>query len=344
MLNLSLSLKRELMFKDNSETGLVDRQKLGLYLKPIFIAQLSLVDSLEHNAYAFNNGVFELVLEEDEIILPEFIREYALNIGSEIFINTEDDKLLKESISKELTVMARSLSIGDPLRNSVKQANLLTFQMNSLYDDPLNNALLSSQFQGGQSLSSLLTNTTGLDKRLYHRLGQIDHHYVLKQPMISSIMLLAFLKEIKAFSPRENENLFLTSYFKDIGMSFIPKDTWDQGSLSSFDKENLSKHSESSYEILDGRVPLSKKYLNIIKNHNYLNSKANKSESIDAIIGVETALVNAVDILVAMINERPYRSNYTVFKALDFLKILISDDYPQEYRALVKFVLKFLKQ
>lgn len=340
------------MFKNNDELSIAQRQRLALKLRPIFIARLSLVDSLENKAYAYHDNIFKLVLDEDEIILSDFIREYASTIGPEIFVSNKDYDILKDVTAEELTKMTRALSIGDVSKNSLRQSNLLTFQMDSLYFNPFDNTLLNSQFQGAQNLSSVIQSTSDLDKELYANFDKLDHHYVLKQPMVSSIMLISFLKEIKVFSERENENLFLTSYFKDIGMSFVSRDAWNSSKLNDFSVGSLSNHSDSSFKILDGRIGLSKKYLNIIKNHNHLNQKINAKQAskgsdkdIDnTIYGIETVLVNAIDIFVAMINTRPYRSSYTPYKALEFLRILIADDYPQEYRALVKFSIKFLQK
>lgn len=332
------------MFKEDIEISLLQRQKLPLYLKPLNIAKLTLIDSLEHNAYAYKDGIFNLVLEEDEIIDSEFIKNFALTIGNEIFINEKDYYQLQETLSEELMKMTRSLSIGDPLKNSYRQANLLTFQMDNLYADPFDSALLLNQFQGAKNLTGLLLNNAAIVKDLYHKIDLVDHHFVLKQPLVASILLVAFLKDIKAFSPRENENLFLTSYFKDIGMSFVSKQTWDEINLSEFEKESLCNHTINSVNILEGRIPLSKKYLNMIENHNLLNNKTDRDARELMAIGIETTLINAVDVFVAMINDRPYRSKYTVYKALEFLKILISDEYPQEYKALVRFLLKFMKK
>lgn len=337
------------MFKDDDELSISQRQKLALKLIPIFIARLSLVDSLEDKAYAYHDDIFKVVLDEDEIIFSDFIREYASTVGPKIFISNRDHEILKKVTSEELTKMTRALSIGDISKNSLRQSNLLTFQMDSLYSDPFDNVLLNNQLQGVQNLSNLIQNTENLDKNLYKSFDKLDHHYILKQPMVSSIMLISFLKEIKIFSDRENENLFLASYFKDIGMSFVSRETWDSSNLNEFDNDSLSKHSENSFKILDGRIGLSKKYLNIIKNHNHLNHKINKQKNSsaqsmnDTIYGIETVLVNAIDVFVAMINTRPYRTGYSPYKALEFLKILIADDYPQEYKALVKFTIKFLQ-
>ena len=78
-------------------------------------------------------------------------------------------------------------------------------------------------------------------------------------------MLLSFLQSLNLFSHKEIENLFITSYFKDIGMSFIPREKFELAHLSDFDKELFASHAENSMLILEGRVPLSNTQLNLIK-------------------------------------------------------------------------------
>ncbi|MCT4640718.1 MAG: hypothetical protein N4A33_00370 [Bacteriovoracaceae bacterium] len=336
------------MIKEDNLTS-TQKHKLALDLKPVFIAQLSIIDSLTHDAYCFVDGHLGLVLEEDELITNDFIKDYASTIGKEIFLHKKDFQLLNESLSEQLTKMTRSLSIGDQVKNSIKQANLLSFQMNNLYNDPFDNEVLTNQFLSSKNLATLLSGSAEVSKSLFKNMKKQNHHYMIGQPMLSSILLLSFLKEAKLFTEQENQNLFLASYFKDIGMCFVGRDKWDESDLTKFDKNNISSHSENSMKILNGRIDLSKKYLNIIKHHDFLNKKAfakiNKIqyESDPEITGIETTIVAVCDIFVAMTSKRPYRDEYSFFKALEFIKLLMADEYPQEYKVFVKFITKFFK-
>ena len=104
-------------------------------------------------------------------------------------------------------------------------------------------------------------------------------------------------------------------------------------------------------EILKGRVPLSTAQLNLIKNHHYLNYKIQAIASGNEVFqdsefltGVESALLSAIDILIAMTSDRPYRKGLSSFQALELLKKVISDDYPQEFKALVFYLKNFMSK
>jgi len=324
------------------------QNRLNLRLKKTFVGQLLLLEILNLPAFAYINGIFEKVLDADEGITNEFISQFAQMHGTNIFIHEEDYKILHHSLREELTKQTRSLSIGDPKKNANKHVNLLSMQMGNLYDDPFNDELLSNQFQNSKNLSALLLNNKDIHKGLYDSLSKSRYHYTLTQPLLSSIVLLSFLQTTKLFNEREIESLFLTSYFKDIGMSFIPREKFELSHLTEFDKKLFADHSENSMKILEGRVQLNKSQLNLIKNHHYLNYKiqslvSNKPipENAEYLTGIESMLVSALDILVAMTQKRPYREEVSPFKALELLKKVISDEYPSEFKALVIFIKNF---
>ena len=329
----------------------LETHRLGLKLKPVFVGHLSIVDALEQNAFSFEEGKFKKALSANEGITPSFIRNYANEISSEIYIHEEDYQELQRFLSEKLLKLTRSLSIGNPAKNGPKHAHLLSLQMANLYQDPFNDALLSSQFQSGQNLSALLMNNKGMHKGLYQSVAKQGHHYTIAQPLLSSILLLSFIQSTGIFSERETQNLFLTSYFKDIGMSFIPREKFEQAHLTEFDKRIFSEHAENSMKILNGRIPLASNYLELIKNHHYLNYKiqclatnSKYAPKEEMITGLESSMLSALDILVAMTTPRPYRQKTSVFQALELLKRVLSDEHPQEFRSLVVFLKHFFSK
>lgn len=324
------------------------QHSLPLKLKPLFVGQLSTIDALRDSAYAYIDDEFQEVLSANETITNDFIREYASNTSKEIFVSYDDFDEINDFIKNELLKITRSLSIGDPLKNSTRHVNFLSLQMSNLYQDPFNDELLSNQFQSSKNLSSLLLKNKGLTKDLYQNLQKQGHHYTIAQPLLSSILLLGFLQSIGLFSEKEIQNMFLTSYFKDIGMSFIPREKFELAHLNDFDKKIFAEHAENSMKILHNRVPLTQNQLEIIKNHHFLNYKIQKlvmkdTQDVknDFIHGVESTFISAIDILVAMTNNRPYRDSVSMFQALELLKKVISDEYPQEFRNLVNFLRQF---
>jgi HD-GYP domain-containing protein (c-di-GMP phosphodiesterase class II) len=310
-----------------------------------------MIDSLTHPAFAYNKAEFQVILKAEEGITNKFISEYAKAHSKNVFVHEEDYEQINFHLKEQLTKLTRSLSIGDVEKNATKQVNLLTMQMANLYKDPYNDELLTNQFQNSKNLGILLSNNKGIHKQIYQNLSKQSYHYTHKQPLLSSIMLLSFIQKLNVFSESEIQGLFLTSYFKDIGMSFIPREKLELGNLGDFDKDLFADHATNSMNLLDGRVPLSQAQLNIIKNHHFLNYKIQSlvsneefTPSEEYLSGIESSMVSAIDILVAMTTERPYRDPMSSFQALELLKKVLADDYPQEFKTLVFFLKNFFQK
>lgn len=328
-----------------------EKSRLPLTLTPVFIGQLLVLDSLKYSAFGMaTNGNLQEVLYPEEMITSQFVSEYAQNFGTEIFIHDYDNLALTQATKEEINKLSRSLSIGNALKNATKHLNYLSMQMDALYRDPLNDSLLNSQYQNSKNLSAMLLNHTPIHKDLFHNLSRSNYHYTIKQPLLSSLLLLSFTQHLGSFSDQEIQNMFLTSYFKDIGMGFIPREKFELAHLSEFDKKLFSEHAESSMKILDQRLPFSSSQLNTIKNHHYLNFKiqsliTGSSQSLheeEMLTGVESALLSGIDIYVAMTQDRPYRKAMSSYQALELLKKVLIDEYPQEFKALVIFLKKFI--
>lgn len=327
----------------------VEKNRLSLKLKPVFIGKLTMIDALENRAYSYQEGQFIEILPPHQGITKDFITHYALNLGKNIFVEQSDFDLIDNKLREHLTLQTRSLSIGDISKNAKKQVNLLTMQMSSLYDNPFNDELLTNQFQNSKNLGNLLYNNKKIQKDVYHNLSKQNYHYAYKQPLLSSIMLLSYFQHLGLFTETEIQNIFLASYFKDIGMSFIPMEKFELAHLSEFDKNLFSEHAENSMKLLEGRVPLSQSQLNIIRNHHFLNTKIQAMASGRAYIpdqeflsGIESVMMSSIDILVAMTHARPYREAKSSFNSLELLKKVLADEYPQEFKSLVFFLKNFL--
>lgn len=336
------------MFTTPKPLDILERSRLSLKLKPVFIVQLTMLDSLVMPAYAYQDGVFKRVLNENEGISIEFISHYAQTVSSEIFLHKEDFNTIHDKLNQEIIKVTRSLSIGDPKIKATKHVNLLSMQMSNLYKDPFNDELLTNQFQSATNFARLMYSNKKIHKHVYHKLIKQSHHYTIAQPLLSSILLASFLQSTGLFSEKEVQTYFLTSYFKDIGMSFIPREKFEQAHLNEFDKKLFSEHAETSMKILENRLPFNKTQLNIIKNHHFLNYKiqslisGNIAPQEDKMLtGIESTLLSSIDIIVAMSCDRPYRDPISVFKALELLKKIIAEEYPQEFKNLVVFLKHF---
>lgn len=320
-------------------TDFISMNKLSLKLKPVFIGQLLVVDSLIEPAYSFENGIFNKVIEASKKIEQSFLSFYGANVSSKIFVSFEDFNRVTDIITDELLKSTRSLSIGDPLRNAMKQTHLLSLQMSNLYNDPYNDEILNSQFRSSKSLGSFLLENKSVHKALYNNITKQGHHYTIAQPLLSSILLLSFMQQLGSFNEKEIQTLFSVSYFRDIGMSLIPSNKYEIKDLSRSDIANFKNHGKYSVDILKNRININLNYLNLIGDHHFLT--ADNKSTVNLVVGVESTIFCIVDMLVAMISKRPYREELSLFEALGYIKELMLDEYPHEYKALVIYLKKF---
>jgi HD-GYP domain-containing protein (c-di-GMP phosphodiesterase class II) len=52
-------------------------------------------------------------------------------------------------------------------------------------------------------------------------------------------------------------------------------------------------------------------------------------------------LVTVMDVISAMISGRPYRKASSLYESLDLIKLLIADQYPQEFKLIVTYFRSF---
>lgn len=338
------------MLGQSSISSYVEHHKLSLKLRPILVGELHLAKKLTKPAYIFRHGLFIPVINEGSVPSRDIINTLIRNSFLEVFVYEEDLSQIKKNLETALIKITRSLSVGDPIENGTKDIKLLSLNLGGLYKNPHNDELLMLQFQSSQNLSKFLMENKRLHPQFFESLQNENFHFTLAQPMLSSLMLLSFLQAIHLFHDKEVENLFLASYLKDIGISMIPDSKYDLKSLSDRDKDMFASHADYSFDLLEGRVPLSKNYLTIVKNHHFLNNKIKElaikrrpAKDQEMIMGIESTLVAVFDIIVAMTSDRPFRKSRSMYQTLEVVKKLMSDDYPQEFRALVVFLKQFYK-
>lgn len=324
----------------------LEQARLGYKLVPVTIRQLLYLSSTPCDFYIQENGLFVELLRKNTYIDNDVIRELIQNNQIHLFIYADDKKELIAVQQENLRQVTRSLSIGDALEKGKKQTNLLAINMGYLYEFPMEDDLLQLQYQSVVNLFRFLFENTSIHEQLYLDFKKYKHHYIFSQPFLSSLFLLGVLKMSHVYSEKELENLFVTSYFKDIGMSAVPIEKYSEKELSEHDKKLLSRHADISVNILQGRLPISPNHLKIIEGHHAFSllsddlSEVKKENSL-VITGTETVMVACMDIISAMISERPYRGATSLFEALEMIKILISDSYPNEFRLIVTYFKNF---
>lgn len=329
----------------------IEQHRLSLKLRPILVGELYLARKLRHPVFIFKNGVFHPVVNEGSVPSKDQIQTLIKNSHREVYVYPEDVSEIKKNLETALIKITRSLSVGDPIENGTRDLKLLSLNLGGLYQNPHSDDLLMLQFQSTQNLSKFLLENKRIQPFLFQNLIKENFHFTLAQPMLSSVLLLSFLQSIHIFHDKEVENLFLASYLKDIGIAMIPGDKHDLKILTTRDQELFANHADFSFDLLEGRIPLSKNYLTMIRHHHFLNDKMkellqknkSKRKEPDIILGIESTLVAVFDILVAMTNDRPYRKGLSLYQSLELIKKMMADDYPQEFKALVVFLKQFYK-
>ncbi len=324
----------------------IEKSHMAFKLSPFSVRQLLFLDKAPADIYGLKNNMFTKIIKANTVLNREIIRELIAEGQIKIFIYTDEAHKLISAQQENLRRITRSLSIGDPLKNAKLQMNLLTIHMEFLYQDPTNDDILNLQAQSIKNLAVFLIQNIGLHEKLYNEYIKQKHHFIFAQPMISSLFLTGVLKISKMYSDREIELLFITSYFKDIGMSAIPVEKYNQKDLSQKEKQIFNNHPLESIKILNGRISLGPNHIKIIENHHTFSLLQKElltdpAPSAQFITGTETVLVNCMDIIAAMITGRPYREATNLFDALDFVRVLVSDEYAHEFRYMVNYFKSF---
>ncbi|MCK5883452.1 MAG: hypothetical protein KAG61_07170 [Bacteriovoracaceae bacterium] len=321
---------------------------LNFKLTTVSIREVMLLEFAPCDIFVSDGGPYRIFFYQGNTISSDAIKELLHSGSTLLFVREESYQniiaLLQESLSK----VTRALSIGNPLENAKKQMNLLTICLGHLYDSPTDDQKLNLVFQSIKNLVSFLSKNPKLHFEIYRDYQSQKHHFIFAQPMLSSIFLLGILQQSRLLSPKEIESLFLTSYFKDLGMSAIPIEKYNSPVLSKVDKKLFSKHPEISVDLLSGRVQLAPSYLKIIENHHSFSllgtGDFNPEETFDNFIGgFETMIVSTSDIIAAMISERPYRSATSLYDALELIRVLIAESYPTEFKYIVHYFRQFFK-
>ncbi len=327
--------------------NLINNSNLGLDLVPISLRELLYFTECPCELYTLSAGAYKTALKAYSYIGKSVLKEFIEKGMIRFWVKRSDHATLVEAHQNLLRTNTRSLSIDDPVEKGKKQFGLLTLNMAHLYRDPTNDTQLLLQHQSVKNLAAFLYARPEIHVPLYRDYIKQRHHYIYAQPLLSSLFLLGVLKQSPLYSEKEVETLFVTSFFKDIGMSAIPHYKYDTPDLSHSDKLLLAKHPEHSVHILKGRIPLGPNHLRIIENHHSfsllgkdLGRKPTTEESL-MLSGFETMIVSTMDIISAMIAERPYRAACSLFDALELVKILIADQYPQEFRMMVGYFKNF---
>jgi len=327
----------------------IEQNNLTLHLLPISIRDLFYFQYSPATIFYLNKErVFQEIYKKNSPINKESLSFIIKKTDGNIFIDSFEYEKIKSLQQENLRKTIRSISMSKNSKNIKRLINLLSLNLKYLYQNPQSDDQLNLQYQSIISTFNLILESPDILPFLYQEIYKQKHYYIITQPLISSLSLLSLLLKQNFYNKKEMENLFITSYFKDIGMSSIPFENYEGLLQTEREKKLFSNHPNVSVKYLFGRLPLNLNNLNIIKHHHSYHSLVNKdlrqikeqsNESI--ILGFETLLVSVMDIIAGMTSNRPFRETKTLFESLIVIKKIMIKDYPKEFTVLVNFFKKF---
>lgn len=319
---------------------------LNFKLNPISIRDIIFIDKSPCDLYGSFKGLYRVLIAKDTLISTDKVRELILENHITLYLTDEGKENLIDFQRLNLIEITRSLSVGNSFEKIKRHLNLLTLHFSFLYEDPSNDDILQLQIQSAQNLCRFLIDDNSMLPELYKSYSKQGHNFLYSQPLLSSLLLLNILKTSHMFGEKEIESLFISSYFKDIGMTSIPKEKIIDSNLTQNDINMFNLHPEQSVNILSGRINLGPSYLKIIENHHPFQTGLIGKKQIeqDYSIGTETILIAVLDIIVAMTSKRPYRNQVDLYQALGLVKQLIANEYSQEFKLLIHFFKKFFEK
>ena len=324
---------------------------------PVGIKDILFFQQAPCDIWAYQDDLFRPIFKKDGPIDREPLKEFISNGNYELFIQDNEMNLLTKALQKRLRQVSRNLGSGNAIKNSLKQMALLSTNMEYLYRDPTDDEALGLQYSSARNLVNFLLSNRKYISQLYVDFIRKNYHYSVGHPLLSSLLLLSFLKYLNHLSDREIELLVLSNYFKDIGMSLLPLETFNKRELSQSEKDSIDRHTQHSIDILKGRVPLNSNYLEIIGNH-HNHTLFNTEDDREHVSGghpsllkhygrseeIKTILVLVMDMMTAMISPRPYRSEIGLFPTLNKIKKIFSRDFQHEFQHLIYFSQQFFSR
>lgn len=317
---------------------------LNFKLVPVPLASLLFVEQTPSDIYCYYTGKLIKVISQGEVIDVDSLKRILARGIKKAFIYPDLQDSIQKKLSDRLVTHSRGLSMGDPVQNSIKHANLLAYHLDYLIKSPNDDELLSTQFQTTHNFGNFLTENTIIQETVYKDYRKQPAEYRLAHPLLCSIFLLSFIQDAKIYTKNEVHNMFTTCYFKDFGTNVLNPEYPD------FLRQNLNKYNaDYSIEILNGRVPLNKPYINIIKKYQEFNNKLysalEKEENTigesSSFYGLSSTLFNSVELIISTLNRQEMQDNYGLFQVLELLKNSIADEYSQEFKLLVQFTKDF---
>ncbi len=323
-----------------SAQDIIRQSELSFELRPIQVKDLIYIKKSPGDIYIYENRLYSKVIGKNQQITRDDLKSLLANKHFTLFIDYESYAKIHEVLRSRLIKVTRSLSVGDPQTKVPAQMNLLSRNMASIYQNPLDTESIKLQFQSINNFSTFLSYHPNEINKFYADFAGQNHHYTLAQPMLSTLMLMGFISKNKLFSDKETQKLFAASYFKDIGMSLIPSDKFDIETPNNKDKNEIADHAGHSVQVLENRVALTPEQIELIANHHKI---IEETDNTDIFYGFETMIVSITDIIAAMTSDRPYRKRHSLYQSLEYIREILGQSHAKEFKLLVIFLKNFFK-
>lgn len=323
---------------------ILEENRQTFYMRGVKIQEILYKDPVPIDVFFFHQGHYNILLHQSDSLTSkqwDLLNQNVMEKNVSLFCRQEDREKLDQYFQQKLRYLTRGFSL-EILRNknspSLFLADFLgTFfhNLHQLYQEPFDSELMEIFYQASFGpIQTLMTNMDYL-AYLYFYGERLNYPYHLKQPILSSILLLAFLAHTRQFSQKEMENLYVVSMLKDVGVCFWPTVLFSKNKLLPHEQELIHNHPLDSLRIVSNRVPLSSNYLKILSNHHLQEEQ---------IHGIETQLISLCDKVVAIIQGRPYQKGGDLFHALGIVKSALPAQYNQEYKLFVLFMQIFFRK
>lgn len=329
-------------------SAILKTNQMDYALLPFHLKELVVCSKAPDDIYCQKEGIFQKILRKNTEIKRKDLLKF-IEMGLLTLYTSEAGKsFIDQKVRSQTLIKSRSLFRQDPEVAGPQHMNFLSMNLEKLYKDPFEEALLKFQHQNTKVFAQFLIHNRDHARPLYDHYSDQQHFYTISQPLLSSLLLMNFLQTIDAFSEGDLQRLFIISYFKDIGMSFISKDRLSKEKLSERDRSVLTDHPETSVDLLRDRIQLDESELKIIKHHHWLGEKFRLSQTEgrppENIMGFETVMVGMFDIIAAMVTSRPYRNRFSLFETLEYVRTLVGTQYRAEFKALVLYLHRFYSE
>ena len=190
-----------------------------------------------------------------------------------LLFNQIEANQLKASYKKDIIEICKKFSHGNPSINIIKLCCLFISHQKLVYKNPFDRDLLQQHWSLLKIISEVINTNQQYLPKVFKTLSNLTFHYLSLQPLLSTIIYFSLLNFSKVFDQKFNQELFIASLLKDIGMSLVPVEILSSSQLKKEEKNKIDEHANFSYILCEQNLHLSTTQLNLIKHHHDIKSE-----------------------------------------------------------------------